>query len=85
MPAHALPEEGEHGLRVERGPRGLGVILYVNVSDLDRFYNEAKKAGVHLVYAPRDESRGDRTFRFVIPLVMTGASPSVWIIHSSKE
>lgn len=67
MPAHALPEEGEHGVMIERGPRGLGVILYVDVKDIDTFYNAAKKAGVHLIYAPRDEPWGDRTFRFVDP------------------
>lgn len=67
MPAHALPEEGEHGVMIERGPRGLGIILYVNVNDLDTFYEAAKKAGVHLMYAPRDEPWGDRTFRFVDP------------------
>jgi uncharacterized glyoxalase superfamily protein PhnB len=67
MPAHALPEEGEHGIMIERGPRGLGVILYVNINDLDTFYNAAKKAGVRPMYAPRDESWGDRTFRFVDP------------------
>jgi PhnB protein len=67
MPTHALPEEGEHGLMIERGPRGLGVILYVDVNDLDTFYNAARKAGVHLMYTPRDEPWGDRTFRFVDP------------------
>lgn len=67
MPARALPEEGEHGFMIERGPRGLGVILYVNLSDLETFYNAAKEAGVHLVYNPRDEPWGDRTFRFVNP------------------
>jgi PhnB protein len=67
MPAHALPEEGEHGVMIERGPRGLGVILYVDVNDLDTFYNAAKNTGVHLMYAPRDEPWGDRTFRFVDP------------------
>jgi uncharacterized glyoxalase superfamily protein PhnB len=67
MPAHALPEEGEHGVMIEHGPRGLGVILYVNVNDLDMFYNAAKNAEVHLMYAPRDEPWGDRTFRFVDP------------------
>jgi PhnB protein len=67
MPARALPEEGEHGVMIEHGPRGLGVILYVDVNDLDTFYNAAKKAGVHLMYAPRDEPWGDRTFRFVDP------------------
>jgi PhnB protein len=67
MPAHALPEEGEHGLMIERGPRGLGVILYVNVNDLDTFYNATRKAGIDLMYAPRDEPWGDRTFRFVDP------------------
>jgi uncharacterized glyoxalase superfamily protein PhnB len=67
MPAHALPEEGEHGAMIERGPRGLGVILYVNVNDLDTFYNTVRKAGVHLMYAPRDEPWGDRTLRFIDP------------------
>ncbi|HEV3433003.1 MAG TPA: VOC family protein [Nitrososphaera sp.] len=67
MPAHALHEEGERGLMIERGPRGLGVILYVNVNDLDTFYNAARKAGIDLMYTPRDESWGDRTFRFVDP------------------
>jgi predicted enzyme related to lactoylglutathione lyase len=67
MPARALPEEGEHGVMIEHGPRGLGVILYVDVNDLDTFYNAAKKTGVHLMYAPRDEPWGDRTFRFVDP------------------
>jgi PhnB protein len=67
MPAHALPEEGEHGVMIELGPRGLGVILYVDVNDLDTFYNAAKNTGVHLMYAPRDEPWGDRTFRFVDP------------------
>ena len=67
MPAHALPEEGEHGVMIERGPRGLGIILYVDVKDIDTFYNAAKKAGVHLIYSPRDEPWGDRTFRFVDP------------------
>ena len=43
MPAHALPEEGEHGVMIERGPRGLGIILYVNVNDLDTFYEAAKQ------------------------------------------
>jgi hypothetical protein len=52
MPAHALPEEGEHGLMIERGPRGLGVILYVDVNDLDTFYNAARKAEVHLMHGP---------------------------------
>src|SRR3712207_6745785 len=46
MPAHALPEEGERGLMIERGPRGLGLILYVNVNDLDTFYNATRKAGI---------------------------------------
>ncbi len=67
MPAHALPEEGERGLMIERGPRGLGVILYVNVNELDTFYNAARKAGIDLMYVPRDEPWGDRTFRFVDP------------------
>ena len=67
MPAHALPEEGEHGVMIEHGPRGLGVILYVDVNDLDMFYKAAKNSEVHLMYAPRDEPWGDRTFRFIDP------------------
>lgn len=68
IPAHALPEEGEHGFMIERGGSRLGISLYVNVSDLDTFYNTIKKAGVHLMYAPRDEPCRDRTFRFVDPI-----------------
>ena len=60
-------EEGEHGVMIEHGPRGLGVILYVDVNDLDMFYNAAKNAEFHLMYAPQDEPWGDRTFRFVDP------------------
>ena len=44
MPAHALLEEGEHGVMIERGPRGLGIILYVNVNDLDTFYEGSKES-----------------------------------------
>ena len=34
---------------IERGPRGLGMILYVNVNDLDTFY-EAGKRKQELIY-----------------------------------
>ncbi len=33
----------KENIMIERGPRGLGVILYVNINDLDTFYNAAKQ------------------------------------------
>jgi pimeloyl-ACP methyl ester carboxylesterase len=38
MPACPLLEEGERGYMIERGPRGLGIILYVNVGNVETSY-----------------------------------------------
>lgn len=66
-PARALPEEGAHGQAIERGPRGLGVILYLQVPDVDAAYQRALQAGARPVNPPMDRPWGDRVARVVDP------------------
>lgn len=65
--AAALPEEGDRGRSIERGPRGLGVILYAMVDDVDAAFDRVRAGGVSVMHAPRDEFWGHRIFRFVDP------------------
>ncbi|MEA3166756.1 MAG: hypothetical protein QOJ26_1630 [Thermoplasmata archaeon] len=66
-PARALPEEGAHGRAIEKGPRGLGMVLYLRVTDVDARHKQALAAGATQVQAPRDESWGDRVSRVLDP------------------
>ena len=66
-PARALPEEGAHGRAIEKGPRGLGVILYLRVPDVDARHKQALEAGASQVQAPQDQPWGDRVSRVLDP------------------
>lgn len=65
--ARALPEEGEHGKAIERGPRGLGVVLYVPVADIDDAHRRVQRSGARIVQPLQDAPWGDRFVRFVDP------------------
>jgi len=66
-PARALADEGDHGRAIERGPRGLGLILYCRVRDVDGRHRQALAAGARQIQAPRDEPWGDRVSRVLDP------------------
>lgn len=52
---------------IRKGPRGVGVVLYVSVDDVDAQYARCKKAGFDVLGAPKDQFYGDRTFNAIDP------------------
>ena len=65
--ARALPEEGDHGKAIERGPRGLGVVLYVPVADIEDAHRCVQRSGARIVQPLQDAPWGDRFVSFVDP------------------
>lgn len=51
--------------KVEKGPRGLGSVILINVPDLDKIYKMVKKEGLEILLEPMDEFYGDRIFMFL--------------------
>jgi uncharacterized glyoxalase superfamily protein PhnB len=52
---------------IQRGPRGLGVVLGLEVDDLEATYRYFQEAGCTITSEPRDEPWGDRVFSALDP------------------
>ena len=60
----------EHAARAKKirsGPHGLGVVMTLLVSDLEKVYRAVQKAGAEILMEPADEFYGDRVFMFLDP------------------
>jgi uncharacterized glyoxalase superfamily protein PhnB len=57
----------KRGERITKGPRGLGMVLLITVSDLQSTYDMVKKEGLEILLEPMDEFYGDRIFMFLDP------------------
>jgi uncharacterized glyoxalase superfamily protein PhnB len=53
--------------QVQRGPRGLGVVIGLGVDDLDAAYAYCADAGCEITCEPMDEAWGDRVFTCLDP------------------
>jgi len=53
--------------QIKKGPRGLGVVPLITVSDLAKVYEIVKKEGLEILLEPMDEYYGDRIFMFLDP------------------
>ena len=60
-------ENAERAHQVRRGPPGLGVVITLQVPDLERIYQTVRAAGVPIQMEPADEFYGDRVFMFLDP------------------
>ena len=67
------PDRGGEGPVADKlakgGPKGAGVILYLNLGDqdIDRYYEDIKRAGARIVEEIKDQFWGDRTFTIEDP------------------
>jgi uncharacterized glyoxalase superfamily protein PhnB len=53
--------------RIQRGPRGLGVVIGLMVDDLDATYAYCIEEGCEITCEPMDEARGVRVFTCLDP------------------
>jgi uncharacterized glyoxalase superfamily protein PhnB len=51
--------------KITKGPRGLGMVLLITVSNLQETYDMVKKEGLEILLEPMDEFYGDRIFMFL--------------------
>jgi uncharacterized glyoxalase superfamily protein PhnB len=63
MPFPDSPRERQ----IQRGPRGLGVVIGLGVSDLDATYAYCAAAGCEITCEPMDEAWGERVFSCLDP------------------
>ena len=67
------PAQGGEGPLAEKlatgGPRGVGVILYLNLgdTDIDQYYQDVRQAGATFIEPIQDQFWGDRTFTIEDP------------------
>ena len=67
------PAQGGEGPQAEKlakgGPRGVGVILYLNLgdTDIDKYYEDVRQAGAKVIESIQDQFWGDRTFTIEDP------------------
>jgi uncharacterized glyoxalase superfamily protein PhnB len=59
--------DSERERQIQRGPRGLGVVIGVNVDDLDATYAYCTESGCTITCEPMDEAWGERLFTCVDP------------------
>lgn len=59
--------DAEYEKTVQKGPRGLGVIFYVNTTDVERRLQNVEAAGFEIRTGIVDQFWGDRTFVAVDP------------------
>jgi uncharacterized glyoxalase superfamily protein PhnB len=59
--------DSERERQVQRGPRGLGVVIGLGVDDLDAAYTYCTEAGCEITCEPMDEAWGDRVFSCLDP------------------
>jgi uncharacterized glyoxalase superfamily protein PhnB len=59
--------DSERERQVQRGPRGLGVVIGLGVDDLDAAYAYCTEAGCEITCEPMDEAWGDRVFSCLDP------------------
>jgi uncharacterized glyoxalase superfamily protein PhnB len=59
--------DSERDQLVRRGPRGLGLVIGVEVDDLDEAYEYCTKTGCEITCEPMDEPWGERLFTFLDP------------------
>jgi uncharacterized glyoxalase superfamily protein PhnB len=59
--------DSERERQVQRGPRGLGVVIGLGVDDLDAAYAYCTEAGCEITCEPMDEAWGDRVFTCLDP------------------
>ena len=52
---------------IQSGPRGLGVVIGLEVDDLDEAYATCTERGCEITCEPMDEAWGERLFTFVDP------------------
>ncbi|WP_201776620.1 VOC family protein [Allosalinactinospora lopnorensis] len=57
----------EREQRVRQGPRGLGVVIGIEVDDLEATYAYCRETGCEITREPMDEAWGDRVFECVDP------------------
>jgi lactoylglutathione lyase len=60
-------ENDARAQKIRRGPPGLGAVITLLVSDLDRVYGVVKAAGLEVLLEPVVEFYGDRVFMFLDP------------------
>lgn len=61
------PEAGEFGTNLRKGPLGNGVVLYLNIPDVDRYYEFVRKNGAIVDEPPKNQFWGDRTISVRTP------------------
>jgi uncharacterized glyoxalase superfamily protein PhnB len=59
--------DSERERQVQLGPRGLGVVIGLEVDDLDAMYAYCTEAGCEITCGPMDEAWGDRVFTCLDP------------------
>ena len=60
-------ENDARARKIRSGPPGLGAVITLLVSDLDRVYAVVKEAGLEVLLEPVVEFYGDRVFMFLDP------------------
>jgi uncharacterized glyoxalase superfamily protein PhnB len=59
--------DSERERAIQRGPRGLGVVIGLPVEDLDRAYAYCVSEGCEITSEPTDEAWGERVFTCLDP------------------
>ena len=59
--------DSERERQIQRGPRGLGVVIGLGVDDLDATYAYCTAAGCAITCEPMDEAWGERVFACLDP------------------
>jgi uncharacterized glyoxalase superfamily protein PhnB len=59
--------DSERERQIQRGPRGLGVVIGLEVDDLDATYAYCTEAGCAITCEPMDEAWGERLFTCLDP------------------
>jgi uncharacterized glyoxalase superfamily protein PhnB len=67
--------DSERERRIQRGPRGLGVVVGLPVEQLDATYAYCMSAGCEITCEPMDEAWCERVFSCVDPSGSSGSSP----------
>lgn len=59
--------DSERERQIQRGPRGLGVVIGLGVDDLEATYAYCSEAGCEITCEPMDEAWGERVFACLDP------------------
>ncbi|MGQ0536256.1 MAG: VOC family protein [Methanobacteriota archaeon] len=62
-----MPESGEFGQNLDHGPLGNGVVLYMHVPNVDKFFEFVNANGAIIDEPPTDQFWGDRTVSVLTP------------------